>query len=67
MKYVEGFIAFWWDFIIGDDWRVAAGVIVAFAVTAGLAHAGVAAWWIVPLVVVSLLSLSLWTVARGRT
>jgi hypothetical protein len=66
MKYVRGFVRFWYDFIVGDDWRVAAGVVVGFAVTAALAHAGVAAWWIVPLVVVSLLSLSLWTVARVR-
>jgi hypothetical protein len=66
VKYIEGFIRFWYDFIIGDDWRVAAGVVVAFAITAALAHAGVAAWWLVPLVVLSLLSLSLWTVARGR-
>jgi hypothetical protein len=66
VKYVEGFISFWYDFIVGDDWRVAAGVVVGFGVTGGLAHSGVAAWWIVPLVVVSLLSVSLWTVARGR-
>jgi hypothetical protein len=66
VRYVEGFFSFWYDFIVGDDWRVAAGVVAAFAVTAALAHVGVAAWWIVPLVVVSLLSVSLWTVARSR-
>jgi len=44
---------FTWDFIVGDDWRVALGVIVAIGVTA---IAG--AWWILPLAVAALLSLS---------
>jgi hypothetical protein len=26
VKYVSGFARFWWDFIVGDDWRIAAGV-----------------------------------------
>ncbi|HYM16438.1 MAG TPA: hypothetical protein VEZ14_12855 [Dehalococcoidia bacterium] len=66
MKYIEGFFRFWYDFIVGDDWRVAAGVVVALAVTAALARTSVPAWWIVPVVVVSLLSVSLWRAARGR-
>jgi hypothetical protein len=39
---------FWWDFIVGDDWRVAAVLAVALALSAVLAHGGVAAWWVVP-------------------
>ena len=23
MKYIRSFGLFWWDFIVGDDWRVA--------------------------------------------
>jgi hypothetical protein len=23
---VRGFLRFWWEFVIGDDWRIAAGV-----------------------------------------
>jgi hypothetical protein len=34
-RWLHGFGAFWWDFVVGDDWRIAAGVIVAMAVTAG--------------------------------
>jgi len=30
--------AFWYDFVIGDDWRGAAVVAAALAVTAILAH-----------------------------
>ena len=33
MRFVKGFARFWWDFIVGDDWRIAAGVIVVL--TAG--------------------------------
>lgn len=66
MKYVTGFFRFWYDFIVGDDWRVAAGVVVAFAVTAALARDGVPAWWITPLAVVGLLSVSLWGATRRR-
>ena len=27
-RFVTGFARFWWDFIVGDDWRIAAGVVV---------------------------------------
>ena len=41
--------AFWYDFVAGDDWRVAVVVVVALALTALLVHAaGVNAWWLVP-------------------
>ena len=33
MRLVKGFGRFWWDFIVGDDWRIAAGVLVVL--TAG--------------------------------
>jgi hypothetical protein len=26
MRFLAGFLRFWWDFLIGDDWRIAAGV-----------------------------------------
>jgi hypothetical protein len=28
MRLVAGFARFWWDFIVGDDWRIAAGVLL---------------------------------------
>jgi hypothetical protein len=34
MKYIVAFGRFWWDFIVGDDWRIAAGVVAALAVGA---------------------------------
>ena len=63
----RSFGAFWWDFIVGDDWRIAAGVVLALAATAGLAAAGVPAWWLLPLAVVALLGRSLRRAARPRT
>jgi hypothetical protein len=61
---VAGFGRFWWDFIVGDDWRSAAGVAVAIGATAGLAAAGVAAWWVLPLGVLLVLYVSLRRAAR---
>ncbi|SEO09267.1 hypothetical protein [Actinacidiphila rubida] len=60
MKWIRSFALFWYDFVVGDDWRVAAGVAVALGATAGLVHgAGVNAWWLLPVAVVLLLGLSL--------
>jgi hypothetical protein len=55
-----------WDFVVGDDWRVALGVAAAIAVTALVATSTVAAWWVLPLGVVALLADSLRRAARGR-
>jgi hypothetical protein len=61
---VKRFARFWWDFIVGDDWRVAAGVAFALAVTALLAAADVPAWWFLPVAVAALLYASLIRAAR---
>jgi hypothetical protein len=54
-----------WDFVVGDDWRTAAGVVVAIGATAVLESAGVVAWWLVPLAVLALLVRSLLAARRG--
>jgi len=66
MRRVRAFALFWWDFIVGDDWTVAAGVMLALAGTALLARAGVSAWWLPPAAVVLLAGLSLARVARAQ-
>jgi hypothetical protein len=58
-RWLRGFGAFWWDFIVGDDWTVAVGVVVALAVTGALAAAGLDAWWLLPVAVLALLAFSL--------
>ena len=63
MKYLVGFVRFCYDFVVGDDWRVAAAVVVALALTALLAAQGWA-WVILPLSVLAFLALSVWRVAH---
>ena len=66
MRRLKAFGAFWYDFVIGDDWLIAAGIVVALMITASSSTTGVAGWWIVPVAVVILLPLSLWRATRRR-
>jgi hypothetical protein len=50
-----------WEFVVGDDWRAAAGVVAALATTALAAAAGLPAWWISPIATLSILY---WSVRR---
>jgi hypothetical protein len=59
MSKLAAFGRFWWDFVVGDDWLSAAGVVVAIGATAALAASNVAAWWLLPLAVVALLYVTL--------
>jgi hypothetical protein len=56
--------AFLYDFVIGDDWLIAAGVAVALAVTYGISRTSAPTWWVMPAAVVVLLPLGLWRVLR---
>jgi hypothetical protein len=55
-----------WEFVVGDDWRTALGVLLALSLTALLADAGVSAWWVMPPALVGLLAISVWRVAREQ-
>jgi hypothetical protein len=59
MSRITAFGRFWWDFVVGDDWLVAALVVVGIGATAALAAADVTAWWLLPLAVPFVLWLSL--------
>ena len=61
------FLQFWYDFIIGDDWRVALAVIAALALTYALSTTGLPAWPVLPATVAVLLPVSLWRVARRQS
>jgi hypothetical protein len=53
------FLRFWWDFVVGDDWRAAAGVVIALGATAAIVAAGLNAWWLMPIGVAVVLFVSL--------
>ena len=60
IRWLRSFGAFWYDFVIGDDWRGAAAVVLALALTAVLVHvAGLNAWWLLPVAVIAALGWSL--------
>ena len=69
MKYIKGFFAFWYDFIVGDAWEVAVGVLLTLLVLyllvkyASSSFATYAAL-LFPVIIVALLAYSLWRV-RG--
>jgi hypothetical protein len=56
---IAAFGRFWWDFVVGDDWMAAAGVIAAIGVTAGVARSSISAWWVMPVAVALVLYTSL--------
>ncbi len=59
IRRLRSFGAFWYDFVVGDDWRVAVGVVFAIALTYVLAQTtSIAVWWVLPLAVVVLLPYS---------
>ena len=59
MTRLRTFLRFWYDFIVGDDWRVAIAVVAALALTYGLNAMGLPAWPVLPATVAILLPLSL--------
>jgi hypothetical protein len=64
VRYLRSFGRFWWDFVVGDDWRLAAGVVTGLAVTKFLVDRDVPAWWALPFAAVGALAVSLRRAAR---
>jgi tryptophan-rich sensory protein len=63
---LRAFAAFCYDFVIGDDWRVAVAVVAGLAVTWAVSTTTVPAWWIAPVAVAVLLPYSLRRVVPRR-
>ena len=58
VRMVSGFARFWWDFVIGDEWRIAAGVACVIAISLALVRAGVSHSLIAVAVALAVFSLS---------
>jgi hypothetical protein len=66
MKWLVQFGEFWYDFIVGDDWRIAVGVVITVVGVYVAAHHGLNWWWLLPLAVASLLTISVMHEMRRR-
>jgi len=54
-----------WEFVVGDDWQTALGIVLSLAATALIATSDIAAWWLMPLAALALLRWSLLRRARS--
>ena len=59
LSWLIGFGRFWYHFIIGDDWTVAAALAVGLALTALLSRTQFPAWVVIPLIVIVTLRVSI--------
>jgi len=67
IRKLRGFGAFWYDFIVGDEWLVALGVLLALAITYAASRITDApVWWIVVAAVAILLPHSVFRATRDR-
>jgi len=61
---LRAFGLFWYRFVVGDDPRLALGLLAAVLLTWLLVKSDVAAWWLLPAAVAILLGESLRRAAR---
>jgi hypothetical protein len=69
LRPLRGFVRFWFDFVVGDDWRIAAGIGIVLAAAALLVHGRVVRTDAIaiglPVMVVALVAASILRDARG--
>jgi len=67
VRRLRQFGAFWYDFIVGDDWRVALAVAVALVPTFVVNHlTGATPWWIVVAAVGTVLPVTIYGATRSQ-
>jgi len=67
MRRARSFVAFCYDFFVGDDWRLAAGVVAGLCLLALLDRARHGQfWWLLPVVVVVTLVISVRHATKPR-
>ncbi len=65
MSRLAAFGRFWYEFVVGDDWRAAVGVIVALGLSSVALSLSSSAWWLLPLSIVAVLTESVLRAARN--
>jgi hypothetical protein len=63
---VKAFARFWVDFVVGDDWTVAVGVVVVLGGAALLADSGGGGWLWAALGLTALLLFTVWRAVRAH-
>jgi hypothetical protein len=63
-SWIVAVAKFLYDFIVGDDWTVAAAVFIGLILSAILNVNHIAAWWLIPIIVVVMLGVSLRRASR---
>jgi HAMP domain-containing protein len=53
-----------WDFVVGDDWRLALAAVAAIGLTAIVCALGLNVWWLAPLIALGALR---WTLRSGAS
>jgi hypothetical protein len=64
VRWLRAFVRFWVDFIVGDDWTVAAAVLGALVLTWLLVRTGLPAGWLLPVAAFGATAVSLRRAAR---
>jgi len=58
-SWIVAIARFLYEFIAGDDWTVAAAIAIGLILSAVLNVNHIAAWWLIPVIVVLMLGISL--------
>jgi hypothetical protein len=64
IRWIRAFVDFWIGFVVGDDWTVAATVLVALLATWGLTEAGHPTWVLLPAAAIGSTAVSLGRATR---
>jgi hypothetical protein len=59
LSWIVAVARFLYEFIVGDDWTVAAAVAIGLVLSALLNVNHIAAWWLIPVIVLVMLGVSL--------
>jgi hypothetical protein len=49
MRFIAAFLQFWYDFIVGDDWKIAVAVVAALCAAGALLAAGTSTAVLLPI------------------